>query len=107
MKGPAGFGGFLKQLGVPLPMLFSWLVALLETFGAVLLILGLGTRILGLLFAVDMLVAIFAAKIKVMKIGFTAQQATGWEFDFLLLSISLALIFTGAGSIGLDGLVGL
>jgi len=54
----------LKQLGVPLPMLFSWLVALLETFGAVLLILGLGTRILGLLFAVDMLVAIFAAKIK-------------------------------------------
>lgn len=107
MKGPAGFGGFLKQMGVPLPMLFGWLVALLETFGAVLLILGLGTRILGLLFAVDMLVAIFAAKIKVMNIGFTAQQATGWEFDFILLAVSLALVFTGAGSIGLDGLVGL
>jgi uncharacterized membrane protein YphA (DoxX/SURF4 family) len=54
-----------------------------------------------------MLVAIFAAKIKVMKIGFTAQQATGWEFDFILLAVSLALVFTGAGSIGLDGLVGL
>jgi uncharacterized membrane protein YphA (DoxX/SURF4 family) len=42
-----------------------------------------------------------------MKIGFTAQQATGWEFDFHLLGIYLALIFTGAGSIALDGLVGL
>lgn len=107
MKGPAGFGGFLKQMGVPLPMLFGWLVALLETFGAVLLILGLGMRILGILFVIDMLVAIFAAKIRVMKIGFTAQQATGWEFDFVLLAIALALVFTGAGSLALDPLIGL
>lgn len=107
MKGPAGFGGFLKQMGVPLPMLFGWLVALLETFGAVLLILGLGVRILGILFVIDMLVAIFAAKIRVMKIGFTAQQATGWEFDFVLLAIALALVFTGAGSLALDPLIGL
>ncbi|MER3515365.1 MAG: DoxX family protein, partial [Chloroflexota bacterium] len=58
MGGPAGFGGFLKQMGVPLPTFFAWVVALLETVGAVLLILGLGTRLLAVLFAVDMLVAI-------------------------------------------------
>jgi len=107
MKGPAGFGGSLKQMGVPLPILFGWLVALLETAGAILLILGLGTRILAVLFAIDMLVATFAVKTRVMKVGFTAQQATGWEFDFALLAISLALLFTGAGSIALDPLIGL
>ncbi len=106
MKGPAGFGGFLKQMGVPLPIFSGWIVALLETAGAVLLILGLGMRILAFMFAVDMFVATFVAKRGMMKVGFTAQQATGWEFDFALLAISLALFFTGAGSIALDPLLG-
>ncbi|MBE0410606.1 MAG: DoxX family protein [Anaerolineales bacterium] len=106
MKGPAGFGGFLKQMGVPLPIFFGWVVALLETVGAVLLILGLGTRVLAVLFAINMLVATFTKR-RVMKIGFTSQQATGWEFDFALLAISLALLFTGSGSIALDPVLGL
>ena len=106
MKGPAGFAGFLKQMGVPLPIFFGWAVALLETVGAVLLILGLGTRILAVLFAIDMLVAT-VVKMRVMKVGFSAQQATGWEFDFALLAVSLALLFTGAGNIALDPVIGL
>jgi len=107
MKGTAGFGGFLKQIGVPLPMFFAWVVALLETIGAVLLILGVGTRILALGFATIALVAILLAKIRFMKVGFVAQQATGWEFDFSLLGSSLALVFLGAGTLALDPLVGL
>ena len=107
MKGPAGFSGFLKQMGVPLPTFFGWIVALLETVGAVLLILGLGTRVLAVLFAINMLVAIFVVKRRVMKVGFSAQQATGWELDFAMLVISLALLFTGAGSIALDPILGL
>ena len=92
MKGPAGFGGFLKQMGIPLPIFFGWAIALLETAGAVLLILGLGTRILAVLFAIDMLVATVVAKMRVMEVGFTAQQATGWEFDFILGATALALL---------------
>lgn len=107
MKGPAGFGGFLKQMGVPLPIFFGWVVALLETVGAVLLILGLGTRILAVLFAIDMLVATLIAKRQVMKVGFSAQQATGWEFDFILGAVALSLLFTGAGNIALDPVLGL
>lgn len=107
MKGTAGFAGFLKQMGVPLPTFFAWVVALLETLGAVLLILGLGTRVVTLLLAINMLVAIFVAKRRFMKVGFAAQQATGWEFDFALLAGALALLFTGAGSIALDPVVGL
>jgi uncharacterized membrane protein YphA (DoxX/SURF4 family) len=107
MKGAAGFSGFLKQIGVPLPAFFAWIVALLETVGAVLLILGLGTRILAILFAIDMLVAIFVAKRGFMKVPFMAQQTTGWEFDFILLVAALTLLFTGAGVIALDPALGL
>ncbi len=107
IRGTAGFAGFLKQMGVPLPLFFAWVVALLETVGAVLLILGLGTRILALGFAIEMLVAAFVAKRGFMKVPFTAQQATGWELDFILLAASLALLFLGAGSIALDPLLGL
>lgn len=107
MQGPAGFAGFLRQMGIPLPLFFAWVVALLETAGAVLLMLGLGTRILALLFIVNMLVAIFVAKIRFLKVGFASQEATGWEFDFDLLAAALALLFTGAGSLALDPVLGL
>lgn len=106
MKGPAGFAGFLKQMGVPLPLFNAWIVALLETVGAVLLILGLGTRILAIAFAVNMLVAIVLTR-RNFKKSFTSQQATGWEFDLALLAQALALLFTGAGSIALDRIFGL
>lgn len=107
MKGPAGVAGFFKQLGIPLPLFFAWVVALWETVGAVLLILGLGTRILAIGFAIDMLVAIWLAKRRMMKAAFMDQKVQGWEFEFALLAQALALLFTGAGRIALDRIVGL
>jgi putative oxidoreductase len=85
MKGPAGMGGFLKQMGVPLPMFFAWVVALLETVGSVLLILGLGTRLLAIGFAIDMLVATLLVRRGMMKDSFGPKDGKiGWEFEFLL-----------------------
>lgn len=107
MKGAAGFAGFLKQMGVPLPLLFAWVVILLETAGAVLLILGLGTRILALGFAIDMLVAIVLVKRGMMKSAFMDPKGTGWEFEFALMAQALALVFMGGGSIALDRAVGM
>lgn len=105
--GPAGFAGWLKQIGVPAPALLAWVVILLETAGAVLLMLGLGTRLLALGFAAIMLVAIFLAKRKVMKAGFIGTQGTGWEMDFALLIQAVALILMGAGRLALDAVLGL
>jgi uncharacterized membrane protein YphA (DoxX/SURF4 family) len=82
-------------------------VALLETVGAALLILGLGTRILAIGFAIDMLVAIVRARLPMGASFGPSQSGIGWEFEFILLATSLALLFTGAGSIALDPLVGL
>jgi putative oxidoreductase len=107
MKGPAGFAGFLKQLGVPLPTFFAWIVALLETVGAVLLILGLGTRILAVGYVIDMVVAIRLVRIGMAKSPFAGGEGIGWEYEFILAAVALALLFTGAGSIALDPIVGL
>src|SRR5258708_13310851 len=63
MKGPSGFAGFLRQLGVPVPLFFAWTVALLESAGAGLLILGILTRPIALGLAAHMLVAILSARI--------------------------------------------
>jgi putative oxidoreductase len=107
MKGVTGFSAGLKQMGVPLPTFFAWVVALLETVGSVLLILGLGTRILAVGFAIDMVVATYLARIRMMKSPFAGGGGIGWEFEFVLMAGALALLFTGAGSISLDASLGL
>jgi len=107
VKGPAGFAGWLKQMGVPLPSVFGWIVPLLETGGAALLVLGLGTRILALGYVVDMLMAIYLAKRGMMKKRFMEPDGTGWEFEFVMLIAAAALLAGGAGAISLDRLIGL
>ena len=94
-------------MGIPLPNFFAWLVALLETVGAALLIVGLGTRILAIGFVIDMLVAIVRAR-RPMGASFSpSQSGIGWEFEFILMAAALTLLLTGAGSIALDPLIGL
>jgi len=108
MKGPSGFAGFLRQIGVPAPLLFAWIVALLESVGAVLLVLGVLTRPIALGLAIDMLVATVSVRIRMAKAPFVStQQVMGWEFEFALLGAALALVFTGAGRFGLDRFLGL
>jgi putative oxidoreductase len=106
MKGVTGMTGFLKQMGVPMPTFFAWVVALLETVGSVLLILGLGTRIIALGGVINMAMAIWLARIRMMKSSFTGGNAIGWEFEFVLLVGALALLFTGAGALSLDKVIG-
>ena len=63
---------------------------------------GLGTGILALGFAIDMLFAILLAKRRMMKARIMDDKVQGWEFEFSLMSSSLALVFLGAGAFGLD-----
>jgi len=104
VKNPAGFAGFLRQIHVPAPLLNAWVVALLETLGAVLLILGLGTRVIALGLALDMLVALAALRIGRAPFA-SGPQGSGWDFEFMLLAAPLALVFLGAGRFGIDHLL--
>lgn len=107
VKGPARFGAGLNQMGFPFPGLLAWIVVLLETLGAGLLVLGLGTRVVALLLAIQFIVIILYVKRRVMKTSFMGQQTSaGWELDFTILVGASAILFTGAGAIALDSVVG-
>jgi putative oxidoreductase len=72
-----------------------------EAAGGILMILGVLTQLVALAFIVIMIGAIFL-KITRFKTGFMAQQATGWEFDLVLLAGNVLLFFTGPGEIAIQ-----
>ena len=92
--GFAGVTGAFTQMGVPLPGVMGPLIGLLEFFGGIALVVGFLTRLLGVAFALDMLGAILLVQ---LKKGFS-----GYEFEFLLLGASAALVLTGAGRFSVD-----
>lgn len=86
---------FFNSLGI-----FDWLaypVAILELLGGILVILGLGTRIISALFSLLMAGAIITVKFAQGFIG-------GYEFD-LLLAVSLFFVVNKSQSISLDKLL--
>lgn len=97
VMGLAGVVGFFGQVGAPLPGITAPVVSFLEFFGGIALILGLFTRPLGLLLAVDMLGAI--ALVKVGK-GFFLPD--GSEFELMLMGAALTLALAGAGEYSFD-----
>ncbi len=92
---------FLSSLGIPVPQFFGILVAVMETVGGILLILGIGTRWLGLYFAGEMLVSTLLVK---SKVGFIAPRGggAGAELDLLLLASALTLFILGSGPLSVE-----
>ena len=105
--GPRGFSGFLKNIGVPSPLLFAYVVAIVEFFGGALLIIGLFTRLSAIAIAINMFVAIWKVKgktglvTKVMEGGW----AGGYELDLALMIMAIVLIIMGAGIFSIDHII--
>src|ERR1700686_3349445 len=53
--------GFFAQLGIPAPALNAWFVSGLEFAGGLMLIVGLGSRLVALPLVIDMIVAYITA----------------------------------------------
>ncbi len=95
--------GMFGNLGMPLPAVTGTLVALVETFGGLALILGVATRISAVLLAVIMLVAMLTVKLPMQPNPIAAAgPMPGYELDLALLAGLTALFFLGAGKAALD-----
>jgi putative oxidoreductase len=96
--GIAGTAEGFGQMGVPLPEIAAPAIIALEIGGGALLILGLASRILGALLAIDMIVAwglVHAGS------GFFAQDG-GFEYVLVLAVVGAALAIAGPGRFAVD-----
>lgn len=105
--GPANFGGFLAQLGVPLPTLMGFVVTFVELVGGVLLILGLFSRLAALLLTIDLTVAILLVKVNVGLLSPSDAPGVGAELDLALIAGFLVVLFAGPGRLSIDHALGM
>lgn len=81
---------------------FAYAFTALEFLGGIALVVGLLTRIVAILFVLEMIATSIFARTKLKK-----KLMSGWEVDLLFLAGALALVFLGPGAWSLDGLLGL
>src|ERR1700722_7319598 len=87
--------GFVKM---GFPAYFAYIAGVLEFFGGILLIVGLFTRVTGLLLAIEVGVAV----VEVHGMLANPMAVHNYEFPLSLMVGSFALAGAGAGLISLD-----
>ncbi|MBS4213950.1 DoxX family protein [Neobacillus rhizophilus] len=93
--------GFFESLG--LPGFSAYVVALIELIGGIAVILGIGTRVISILFAIVLAVAIVKVKIAVGFLG--NGQMAGYELDLALMAISIYLAAANKSVLALDNVL--
>jgi putative oxidoreductase len=96
---------FFASLGIPLPGVMAPAVASLEFFGGILLIVGLGTRLIGLLLAGNMFVAYLTSDRMALASVFSDPGKFYIADPFTFLFASLIVLVFGAGFFSLDALI--
>ena len=96
---------YFTSLGVPAPALNAYFIAWLETLGGVLLILGLGSRLIALPLAIDMIVAYVVGDREALQSVFSDPGKFYAAAPYTFLFASLLVLFFGPGWFSLDTLI--
>jgi putative oxidoreductase len=104
--GGYGFAGsmtfFTEKVGMP--WLLGLGVILLETFGAILLLAGLATRVMALFFSALAIGIVLTTHIQngFFMNWFGNLDGEGYEYFLLWLSICVTLMISGGGALSID-----
>lgn len=96
---------FFMSLNIPLPSFNAHFIAGLEFFGGILLIFGLGTRLVGFLLAANMFVAYWTADREALGSIFSDPGKFYVADPYTFLFASLLVLIFGAGFLSLDRIV--
>jgi len=97
--------GFFTRLNIPAPALNAHFVSLLEFAGGVMLAAGLGSRLIALLLAGDMLVAYLAADREALFSFFSDPDKLYAAAPYTFLFASLLVLVFGPGRLSIDAVV--
>ncbi len=105
--GPSGTLQYFRSLGVP--TVAGWIGILAEAVGPLLLVLGLGTRVVALLLAGVMVGAVVLVHRPngFFMNWFGQAKGEGFEYHVVMLGALAALLVTGGGAFSLDQVLGL
>jgi putative oxidoreductase len=102
--GPAGTGRFFDSVGLHPGIFFALVAGCIEFFGGIGMVLGLGSRIWGLLQFGDMVMAILSVN---WYNGLVSEKAAGgYEIDLALGVLALSVFLLGPGRFSLDRFLG-
>jgi putative oxidoreductase len=93
--------GWFESMGIPFPLLNTYMAASTEILGVILLTLGLLTRYISIPLIVIMIVAIFTVH---LPNGFSAGD-NGFEIPLYYMSFLLLFVSTGAGKYSIDNFI--
>ena len=88
-----------EKMGFQPPMFWGSIVAFLEFFGGILMLVGLLTPIIAILFGAQMIAG------TIWKITRTEKPFSDYSYDLLLLSICLIILTFGGGYYALGSIL--
>ncbi|MDH4075060.1 MAG: DoxX family protein [Acidimicrobiia bacterium] len=97
---------FFRSIGIPAAGIMTPITAVLEFVGGLLIVAGAATRLLSLLFIVQLVVAVIKAKYG-RDIGFIGSGTAGAELDWTLIAGFVMLAVGGPGPFSADAKLGL
>src|SRR3954452_15455872 len=99
--GLKGTGGWFESIGIKPGAMMTLLAGLAELIGGILFALGLLTPLAGIIIAGTMVMAI----VKVHGPNGLWATGNGYEYNLILIAVTIGVALTGSGQYGLDALL--